>query len=91
LLSWPIAVVLAIAGALAAAGWRVGTSSYSGADLGGPVVLLVDPLLIAALLVGVVWIIGAGGRTPRWRTWLLSLAAVLVAPAMYGVMQVLSA
>jgi len=91
LLSWPISVVLAIAGALGAAGWRLGTASYSGADIGGPFVLLVDPLLIAALLVGAVWIAAAGGRAPRWRTWLLTLAAVLVAPAMYGVMHVLSA
>jgi hypothetical protein len=90
LLSWPIAVVLASAGALGAAGWRVCTASYSGADIGGPVVMLFDPLLIAGLLVGAVWIADAGGRARRRRTWLLTVAAALVAPALYGVMYVLS-
>lgn len=88
--SWTAVVVVAIAGALGAAGWRVGTSGYSGADIGGPVVLLLDPLLIAGLLVGAVWISGAGGRRTRRQIWLLTVGAALVAPGLFGVMEVLS-
>jgi hypothetical protein len=88
---WAVVATLAMAGALGAAGWRVGTSGYSGADIGGPVVLLLDPLLIAGLFLGTVWIAASGQhRRPR-RTWLLTGAAVLVAPALYAVMFALSA
>jgi hypothetical protein len=37
--SWAVVVPLAMAGALGAAGWRLCTASYSGADIGGPVVM----------------------------------------------------
>lgn len=88
--SWGIVATLAVAGALGAAGWRVGTSSYSGADIGGPVVLFFVPLLIAGLLVVSVRLAGGGGRWTVRRTLLLTVAAVLVAPAMYAVMFALS-
>jgi hypothetical protein len=88
--SWGIVASLAAAGALGAAGWRVGTSSYSGADIGGPVVLFLDPLLIAGLLVVAVWLAGGGGRWRLRRTWLLTVAAVLMVPAMYATMFALS-
>jgi hypothetical protein len=88
--SWAIVATLALAGALGAAGWRVGTSSYSGADIGGPVVLFFDPLLIAGLLVVAVWLAGGQGRWRLRRTLLLTVAAVLVAPAMYATMYALS-
>lgn len=88
--SWVVTVVLAIAGALGAAGWRGLTSSYSGADIGGPVVVLLVPLLIAGLLVGAAWIADAGGRVARRRTWLLTMAAVMVAPVLYAVIYALS-
>ena len=88
--SWAVAVFLASAGALGAAGWRGVTSSYSGADIGGPVVVLLVPLLIAGLLVGAAWIADAGGRVRRRRTWSLTLAAAMVAPVLYAVMYALS-
>jgi len=46
---------------------------------------LTGPLLIAALLVVVVWLAGGAGRQSLRRTCLLTLAAVLVAPALYAV------
>jgi len=88
---WTVVATLAAAGALGAAGWRVGTSGYSGADIGGPVVLLFDPVLIAGLLVGTVWIATPGEHRRLRRTWLLTGVAVLVAPALYAVMFTLSA
>jgi hypothetical protein len=54
-------------------------------------VLLFDPVLIAGLLVGTVWIAAPGGHRQRRRTWLLTGAAVLVAPALYSAMFALSA
>lgn len=88
--SWGIAGALAVAGALGAAGWRVGTSSYGGADIGGPVVLFLGPLLIAGLLVTAVWLAGGGGRWRLRRTGVLTVAALLVVPAMCAAMYALS-
>jgi len=89
--SWAVAWLLVVAGTLGASGWRIGTSSYSGADIGGPVVLLIAPLLIAWNLVGAVWIAWIIGRWRlRW-TWLATAFAVLVAPMLYAVMSALTA
>jgi hypothetical protein len=88
--SWAVVVVLAIAGALGAAGWRGLTASYSGADIGGGVVELMAPLMVAGLLVGAVWIAGAFERATLRRTWLLTVVAALVAPGLYAVMYALS-
>jgi hypothetical protein len=87
---WAVVATLAMAGALGAAGWRAVTSGYSGSDIGGPVVILLDPLLIAGLLVGTVWIAASGEHRQPRRTWLLTGAAVLVAPTLYAVMFALS-
>lgn len=84
-----VAATLAMTGALAAYGWRILTAGYTGAPLGAGLVWLFDPLLIAGLLVVAVWI--AGGR--RWRLrriWLLTLAAILVAPALYALLAALA-
>lgn len=81
--SWGVVAALAAAGALGAYGWRVLTGSYTGAPLGVAFVWLLDPPLIAGLLVVAVWLAGGGGRQRLRRTWVLTLAAVLVAPALY--------
>jgi hypothetical protein len=84
--SWAVVGVLAGAGALAAAGWRIMTAGVIGANIGGGFVLLIGPVLIAGLLVGAVRIAGVGGRLKldAERTRLLTLAAVLVVPALYA-------
>lgn len=88
--SWAAAVPLAMAGALGAAGWRVATSGYSGADIGGPVVLLMAPLLIVVLLFVAIHVAGPVEPWTRRQFWLLSGSAVLVAPAIFAIMGVLS-
>jgi hypothetical protein len=80
---WWVAVVLAAAGSLGAAAWRVMTAGVVGANIGGGMVLLVGPVLIAGLLVLAVRLAGGGGQRLR-RTRLLTLVAVLVAPALYS-------
>lgn len=87
--SWAVVATLAGAGTLGALGWRSVTAGVVGANIGGGFAALVFPLLIAGLLVGAVWLAGGGGRQRLWRTWLLTLAAVLVAPALYTVLYVL--
>ena len=82
--SWAVVAALVGAGALGAYGWRVLTAGYTGAPLGAGLVLLFDPPLIAGLLVVAVWLAGSGGRQPLRRTWVLTLAAFLVAPALYA-------
>lgn len=84
--SWGVVAALAAAGAMGAYGWRVFTGGYGGAPLGIGLVWLLFPPLIAGLLVVAVWLAGSGGRQPRRRTWVLTLAAVLVAPALYAVL-----
>lgn len=80
--SWGVVAALAACGAMGAYGWRVFTGGYAGAPIGVGFVWLVDPPLIAGLLVVAVWLAGGGGRQPLKRTWVLTLAAVLVAPAL---------
>lgn len=84
--SWGVVAALAAAGAMGAYGWRVFTGGYTGAPLGVGFVWLLDPPLIAGLLVVAVWLAGSGGRQRRRRTWALTLAAVLVAPALYALL-----
>jgi len=88
--AWAVLAPLAVAGAVGAAGWRLATSGYSGADIFGWLVLLLAPIVIVSLLIGAIFIAGAFERWPRRRIWVLSGAAVLVAPAMLAVMSVLS-
>jgi hypothetical protein len=81
--SWAVVAVLVMAGALGAAGWRTMTAGVSGANIGGGLVLLFGPVLIAGLLVLAVSFAGGGGRhILRWDDP-LTLAAALVAPALY--------
>lgn len=81
-----VAVLLAMAGAVGAYGWRVLTAGFTGDGLGGGIVWLTVPSLIAGLLIGAVWVADTGDRQKLRRTRLFTLAAVLVAPALYGVL-----
>jgi hypothetical protein len=81
--SWGVVAALAAAGAVGAYGWRVFTGGYSGAPLGVGFVWLLGPPLIAGLLVVAVWLARSTGRQRLRRTWVLTLAAVLVAPTLY--------
>jgi hypothetical protein len=85
--SWGVVAALAMAGALVAAGWRVLTAGGNGANIGGGLMLLIGPALIAALLMGATWIAWGGGRQRLMRTWLLTLAATFV--ALYAVLAAL--
>jgi hypothetical protein len=82
--SWAVVTVLVGAGSLGAAGWRAITAGVGGANIGGGAAALVFPPLIAGLLVVGVWLAGGGGRHSRRWTWILTLAAVLVAPGLYA-------
>lgn len=88
--SWAVSAPLVAAGAVGAATWRLATSGYSGADIFGWLVLLLAPIFIVGLLIGAILIAGAFERWTRRRIWFLSGAAVLVAPAIFAVMGVLS-
>jgi hypothetical protein len=89
--AWAVVTTLATAGALGAAGWRTATAGVGGANIGAGFAVLFVPPLIAGLLVVAVWLVGGAGRwRPRW-TWLLTLAAVLVAPALNAGLGALSA
>jgi hypothetical protein len=81
--SWVVLAALSVGGALGAGGWRVLTAGGRGANIGGGLVLLFFPWLISGLLVGAVLVAG-GGRpeTLRW-TRPSTVAALLVAPALY--------
>lgn len=79
--TWAVVAALAMAGAVAAAGWRVMTAGGVGANIGAGFVLLLAPMLIAGLLVWAIWLAGSGGLR---RTWLLTLVAVLLVPAIYA-------
>jgi hypothetical protein len=81
--AWTVLAALAMAGAVASAGWRVMTAGVGGANIGGGCVLLVAPMLIAGLLIWAVWVAGGGGRWSLRRTRLLTLTAVLVVPSIY--------
>lgn len=81
--SWAVVAALVVAGALAAAGWRTMTAGGRGANIGGGLVLLFGPVLLAGLLALAVSLAGGGGRQRLRRTGPLTLAAALVAPALY--------
>jgi hypothetical protein len=95
--SWAVAVILAGAGSVGASGWRVLTAGVVGANIGGGLVLLWGPLVIAGLLVVAVRFAvtagqesapsgrRAGRRQARKWAGLLTRAALLVAPALYAV------
>ena len=84
--SWAVVALLVGAEAVGAYGWRVLTGGYNGAPLGIAIVSVVWPPLIAAPLVAAVWFAWGGGHLRlRW-TWLLTVVAVLVAPALFAVM-----
>ena len=78
--------LLASAGVVGAAAWRVLTAGFVGADIGGGVVGLLGPLVIAGLLLWAARIAAAAGHQTRWRTRLLTLAAALTAPVVYAVL-----
>jgi hypothetical protein len=100
---WAVVVTLAGAGSAGAFGWRAATAGVGGANIGGGFAVLVGPLLISVLLVAACWLAFVAGEVsgpvhstpaPRHalrRTWLLTLAAVLVAPALYAMLFALSA
>lgn len=81
--SWVVVAALSAGGALGAGGWRVLTAGGRGANIGGGFVLLVGPWLVSGLLVWAVWFAGGGTFETLRRTRLLTVAAVLVAPALY--------
>jgi hypothetical protein len=94
---WAAVVILAGAGSVGAIGWRVATAGVVGANIGGGFALILGPLMIAGLLVLAVWLAyvagqesarsgkGSGRRHAlRW-AWLLTVAALLVAPGLYAV------
>jgi hypothetical protein len=82
--SCAVVAALAGAGSVGAAGWRVLTAEGGGANIGGGMVLLIGPVLIAGLLVLAVRLAGGGGRQSLRRTRLLTVAAALVVPALYA-------
>jgi hypothetical protein len=100
---WSVVVTLAGAGSVGAYGWRAATAGAGGANIGGGLAVLVGPLLISGLLVAAGWLAfvaqHVSAPVPRARerphalrhAWLLTLAAVLVAPALYAVLFALSA
>lgn len=81
--SWVVVAALSVGGALGAGGWRVLTAGGRGANIGGGLVLLFGPWLICGLLVWAVWFAGDGRPETLRRTLPLTVAAVLVAPALY--------
>ena len=93
---WGVVVTLVVAGSVGAFGWRVATAGVGGANIGGGFALIVGPVVIAGLLVAAVWFAfvagqeagpsGSTGRRDalRW-AWLLTVAALLVAPGLYAV------
>jgi hypothetical protein len=92
---WAVIVTLAAAGSVGAFGWRICTAGVGGANIGAGFAVLLGPPLIAELLAGAVWMAyfaekasapsrtGAERRRALMRASLLTLAAVLVIPAMY--------
>jgi hypothetical protein len=81
--SWAAVASLAAAGAVGAGGWRIVTSGGVGANIGGGLVLLFGPAMIALLLMVTALLSGDGAPQTKRRTRLLIVAAVLVAPALY--------
>jgi hypothetical protein len=100
--SWALVAVLVATGSLGAYGWRAATAGAGGAPIGAGLVALTFPVVIALLLGLAAWLafiaekVGAPAlssgerRHALRRTWLLTVAAMLVAPAMYAGMYALS-
>jgi hypothetical protein len=82
--SWAVVAALAGAGSVGAAGWRILTAGGVGANIGGGMVLVSGPVLIAGLLVVAVKLAGGEGRQRLKGIRLLTVAAALVAPALYA-------
>ena len=81
----PSATTLAVLTAvLTAAGGRAATAGSDGANIGGGIILLAGPLLVAGLLIGAVITQRAWRPKRAWHTATLIVAAALTAPAMWG-------
>jgi len=93
---WAVVAALVGAGSVAGFGWRVATAGSGGANIGGGFAVLVGPPLIAGLLVLAVRLALVADRAsfppqerqaPRFALgWarLLTVAALLVAPALFA-------
>jgi hypothetical protein len=87
--SWGAVACLCGAGALGAACWRLQTAGVDGANIGGGLLLIVGPVLIAGMLIAAVAISHAGTKHVSAKVMLV-ITAALTAPALYGVVNGLS-
>lgn len=76
---------LVAAGAFGAAGWRAETAGVVGANIGGGLVLLAGPMVIAGLLVAAVRIERQARGTTMAHSTLLTWLAALAAPVLLAV------
>jgi hypothetical protein len=89
--AWLIIAIVAAAGALGAASWRFATASVIGANIGGGALAFMAPPMIAVLLFSAVRL-AVAHRWPQPLRYarILTLAAVMSAPALFATEMALS-